>query len=89
MKNFELSPEEIKKLRFAHRLEKRKSKAYRINAVILLGTGWTVKQVAEALLLDEDTLSNYIKKYKEGGFSNLLKTLHQGSKPLLNQAQIS
>ncbi len=31
MKNFELSPEEIKKLRFAHRIEKRKSKAYRIN----------------------------------------------------------
>lgn len=89
MKNFELSPEEIKQLRFAHRLEKRKSKAYRINAVILLGSGWTVKQVAEALLLDEDTLSNYIKKYKEGGFSNLLKTLHQGSKPLLNQAQMS
>jgi hypothetical protein len=54
MKNFELSPEEIKKLRLAHRLEKRKSKAYRINAVILLGTGWTVKQVAEALLLDEN-----------------------------------
>jgi len=88
MRNFELFPEEIKKLRFVH-AEKRKSKAYRINAVILLGTGWTVKQVAEALLLDEDTLSNYIKKYKEGGFSNLLKTLHQGSKPLLNQAQIS
>jgi transposase len=86
MRNFELSPEEIKKLRLAHRLEKRKSKAYRINAVILLGTGWTVKQVAEALLLDENTLSNYIKKYKEGGFLNLLKTLHQGSKPLLNEA---
>ena len=89
MRNFELSPEEIKKLRYAHRAEKRKSKAYRINAVILLGTGWTVKQVSEALLLDEDTLSGYIKKYKEGGFSKLLKTLHQGSKPLLNQAQIS
>ena len=89
MRNFELSPEEIKKLRYAHRAEKRKSKAYRINAVILLGTGWTVKQVSEALLLDEDTLSVYIKKYKEEGFSKLLKTLHQGSKPLLNQAQIS
>ena len=59
-----------------------------INAVILLGTGWTVKSVSEALLLDEDTLSNYIRKYKEGGFSNLLKTLHQGSKPLLSKAQI-
>lgn len=90
MRNFELSPEEIEALRFAHKKERRNvSKAYRINAVILLGTGWSVRQVAEALLLDEDTLSNYIKKYKEGGFSNLLKTLHQGSKPLLNEAQIS
>ncbi len=53
----------------------------------MLGTGWSVRQVAEALLLDEDTLSNYIKKYKEGGFLNLLKTLHQGSKPLLNEVQ--
>jgi transposase len=88
MRNFELSSKEIEALRFAHRAEKLKSKAYRINAVILLGSGWTVKQVSEALLLDEDTLSGYIKKYKEGGFSNLLNTLHQGSKPLLNQVQI-
>jgi hypothetical protein len=42
MRNFELFPEEIKKLRFVH-AEKRKSKAYRINSVILLGTGWTMK----------------------------------------------
>jgi transposase len=89
MKNFELTPEEIQELRFAHKREKRKQYAYRINAVILLGTGWTVKEVSEALLLDEDTLSNYIKKYQEGGISTLLRTLHQGSKPLLNQAQIT
>ena len=89
MRDFELSPEEITALRVAHKKERHNvSKAYRINAVILLGSGWTLKQVSEALLLDEDTLSNYIKKYKEGGFSNLLKTLHQGSKPLLNETQI-
>ena len=89
MKNFELSPEEITALRVAHKKERLNvNKAYRINAVILLGSGWTLKQVAEALLLDEDTLSNYIKKYKEGGFSKLLKTLHQGSKLLLNKTQI-
>ena len=71
MKNFELSAEEVKILRLALKKERRNvSKAYRINAVILLGAGWTVKQVAEVLLLDEDTLSNY--KYREGGFSNLL-----------------
>lgn len=38
--------------------------------------------------MDEDTLSNYIKKYKEVGFSSLLKMLHQGSQRLLNQVQI-
>ena len=46
MKNFELTPEEITALRFAHKKERRNvSKAYRINAVILLGSGWTVRQV--------------------------------------------
>ena len=89
MRDFELSVEEIIKLRLAHKSEKHKGRAYRINAVILLGSGWTVKQVSDALLLDEDTLSDYIKKYKEGGLTTLLKTLYQGSKPLLNQAQIS
>ena len=62
MKDFELSPEEITALRVAHKKKRLNvSKAYRINAVILLGSGWTLKQVAEALLLDEDTLSNYKK----------------------------
>ena len=89
MRGFELSPEEIKELRFSHKKEKNVNKAYRINAVILLGSGWTVKEVSEALLLDEDTLSNYIKKYKEGGFSNLLNTLYQGSKSFLNAVQLT
>jgi transposase len=89
MKDFELSPKEITVLRAAHKKERLNvNKAYRINAVILLGSGWTLKQVSEALLLDEDTLSNYVTKYKEGGFSNLLKTLYQGSNPLLNEAQL-
>ena len=87
MKDFKLSQEEIAELRAAHKKEKQKKKAYRLNAVILLGTGWTIKQVSEALLLDEDTLSTYVKKYKEGGFPNLLKSLYQGSKSFLNQAQ--
>lgn len=43
MRNFELSPKEIIELRIAHKKEKRKDEAYRINAVILLGSDWTVK----------------------------------------------
>ena len=66
MKNFVLTPEKIEELRRAHRAAKRMGDvrlAYRLNAVILLGTGWTLRQVSEALLLDEETLRNYISRY--------------------------
>lgn len=60
MQTFKLSDEELRSLRVAHREAKNKRSAYRINAMILVGQGWTVTQVAEALLLDEGTIRNYI-----------------------------
>lgn len=36
--------------------------ADRIKAVVLLDKGWTAAEVAEALLLDEDTVRNYLLK---------------------------
>ncbi len=53
MKNFHLKKKEIDDLRAAHRAERNRQAAYKINAVILLGTGWTLKHVKKALLLDE------------------------------------
>jgi hypothetical protein len=41
MKAFNLSKSELEALRAAHKLEKNKHAAYKINAVILLGSGWT------------------------------------------------
>ena len=75
MHNFRLTNKEITNLRIAHRKAKQDKKhnyVYRLNAVILLGEGWSYKSVAEALLIDEDTLGRYIKKYQEGGTDNLL-----------------
>jgi len=65
MKGFKLSPEEIQELCAAHKAAKSKKDvkaAYKINAIILLGEGWTASQVSEALLLDEDTLGNYTRQ---------------------------
>jgi len=55
MENFHLTSEEISDLRTAHAAERNRNAAYKINAVILLGTGWTLKKVRDALLLDTET----------------------------------
>ena len=64
MKNFQLNDEELEELRAAHRSSRDKRSAYRLNAVILLGGGWTSKQVSDALLIDESTLRSYVKEIK-------------------------
>lgn len=91
MKGFYLSPEELSSLHVAHR-DQLKSRnphgAYKINAVILLGTGWTLTKVKEALLFDDETLRSYVEKYKTSGVAGLIKTNYKGSKGKLNDSQI-
>jgi transposase len=92
MKGFTLTSEELQALRAGHR-EAVKSKdarsAYKINAVILLGTNWSTEEVAEALLLDDETLRNYVKKYQESGFKGLIETFHLGGFTKLSTEQLS
>jgi len=83
MKNFELTTEEVQELRAAHKSAKNKSDAYRINAVILLGTGWSLEEVVDALLLDDETLRNYVTNYKAGGLDQLLEYRYKGGQPRL------
>ena len=65
MTTFTLTQDEISSLKRAHRASKKKRDADRIKAIILLSTGWTIREVAEVLLLDE-TIRNYLKRYKTG-----------------------
>lgn len=88
MQGFELSKDEIVSLRLAHKRERNKKFAYRINAVVLLGSGWTLEEVKDALLLDEETLRSYAYYYKTGGLKLLLKNNHKGSEPNLSKKQI-
>lgn len=88
MKDFWLTKEELKELRTAHRAERNRNTAYKINAVILLGTGWKLKQVKDALLIDDETLRSYVEKYKSGGLKKLAETNYQGRNCHLNDTQI-
>lgn len=87
MKGFFLTKEQLSELRIAHRSEKNKHAAYKINAVILLGDGWKLKQVREALLLDDETLRGYVAAYQEGGIEELVKTHYKGKEPYLTEVQ--
>lgn len=92
MKGFTLTQEKLQELRAAHKSAKQNrdaSSAYRINAIILLGSGWTLQEVSSALLLDEETLRTYVNQYKLAGFQALLKRNYQGSNPKLTDEQFS
>ena len=88
MKGFKLSADEFAALRRAHKSEHYKRSAYKINAIMLLGSSWTLEAVKNALLLDEETLRSYVKKYQDGGIPELLKVEFKGSEPQLSVAEI-
>ena len=88
MLNFHLDKQELAELRAAHGRAKNVREAYRINAVILLGIGWKAGDVADALLIDPDTVRTYFKRFKKGGLDGLLRMNYVGSEALLNDAQL-
>jgi len=92
MEKFILSAEEIQELHAAHLSAKRckdVNSAYKIHAVILLGTGMTSNEVSNVLFINIDTLGTYIKKYVSGGVSELCQTNYLGRQQLLNDKQLS
>lgn len=87
MKGFTLTQNQILELRVAHKAERNRNSAYKINAVILLGSEWTLDEVNSALLLDQETLRSYVSKYETGGLKALIATNYLGKRTYLNEAQ--
>jgi transposase len=79
MKDFILTSEQVSSLSLKHRMAREKRYADKLKAVILLGTGWSLKQVSEVLLLDEETLRSYVKKYLDGDVASLLSDKYSGN----------
>ena len=88
MESFRLTAKEVELLRREHRQMTYRTDAYRINAIILLGTGWTQVQVSEALLLDERTLRRYVKAYRQSEIEGLLEVRFHGSLCHLDPEQV-
>ena len=70
-------------LRELHRQEQNRRFADRIKAILLLDDGYSYLQVAQILLLDDQTIRNYEKTFSEEGTSGLLKTGYKGGEPKL------
>lgn len=88
MKGFNLSKEALEALHIALRQEHNKRYAYRIHAIILLGTGYTLKKVKEVLFIDDETLRNYVENYCIDGIPGLLSDNRNGKACRLTDPQI-
>lgn len=75
MRNF-LTNYERNNLLAQHKKERDKRIYDRIKAVLLYDKGWTLMQIAEALLLSDDAIRQHIREYKE---SRKLKPENGGS----------
>ena len=62
MKNF-LEEKEKKELREKHRKERDRKVADRIKTVLLFNKGWEYKEIAEVLLLDDETIRRHVNDY--------------------------
>ena len=84
-----LSQQELADPRAAHRAARDVRAACRINAVILLGKGRSAADVADALLIDPDTVREYFKRYRKGGGDDVLRMSYVGSEALLDDRQLA
>ena len=71
-------------LKKQHRQEKNRRVADRIKAVLLSDKGWTYRQIAEALLIDEQTIGRHVDEYME---TKKLTLSSGGSSGKLNASQ--
>ncbi|MCK9398015.1 MAG: IS630 family transposase, partial [Methylobacter sp.] len=84
---YHLTQAELDELEYEHRHTSDKRYADRLKAVYLLGSGWQVSQVAQALMIDRESVRNHHKRYRKGGLMALLRHDAGGSEAALNSEQ--
>ena len=60
-----LSHSEITELKARHRVSRDAKECDRIKAVLLYDKGWSTLRIAQALLLDDSTISRHLREYHE------------------------
>lgn len=67
------------------KIERSRRYADRIRVILLLDQIWTYKKIAEALFIDEGTIANYKKRYREGGLEGLIVDDYKTRRTKLNE----
>ena len=83
-----LSHKERLKLIKTHKKESKQRYADRIKTILLLDSEWPTIKIAEALLLDENTIRNYKERYTSGGLEALCSDSYQGRPCSLNEKEL-
>ncbi len=74
-------------LQRAHRVESSRRFADRIKTILLLDSGWSTEKIAEALLLDAETVRRYRGMYDSGGLEFLCSFAYEGRRCSLSSAE--
>jgi len=83
MKGF-LTNEQKKELLLELKKEDKRRYADRIRVILLLDQGKTYQSISEHLFLDEGTIANYRRRYKEGGLEGLIIDEYSGKRSFLS-----
>jgi transposase len=73
-----LTPQQRQELLSELRKEDKRKYADRFRVILLLDEGETYKNIAKFLFLDEGTIANYRRRYKEGGIMELIVDNYSG-----------
>jgi transposase len=89
MPTLNIPPEEQAQLRTLARTTKDAKTAIRIRVILALGDGWNARDVARLFILDEDTITEWKKKYQRRRlFSDWLATSTTGYNGKLSDYQL-
>jgi transposase len=84
-----LTKDERNELRRLHRRTAQLWQGDRIKAIVHLDAGWTYEEVAEALLIDDETCRRWGRIYRKQGIDALLVQNYQGGEGKLNEREES
>jgi transposase len=82
-----LKPDQRKELLEELKIERARKYADRIRVILLLDDGETYKDISKFLFLDEGTIANYRKRYKEGGIEELINDYYTGKRAALSEQE--
>ena len=70
------------------RLERSRKYADRIRVILLLDDNQTYKDIAKFLFLDEGSIANYRKRYKNGDVEELINDYYHGRSASLSEKKL-